>query len=118
LSLATLEEIARLAREVRFDAGDLLMREGEPGDRYLVLISGVVQVTQAGRRLRDLGPGDGLGEIALLRPTPRTATARARTEVRAYALDASAFIAAVSRHRIAWARAQSLVEERLAVVAD
>jgi hypothetical protein len=118
LPLASLEELARAASDVHFADGELLMREGEAGDRYLVVKDGIVEVTQAGRPLRRCGPGEGVGEIALLRRATRTATVRARGEVSAYALDADAFIGAVTGHRVASARAESLIEERLAAGAD
>jgi MFS family permease len=118
LSLATLEELARSATSVAFDDDDILMKEGDVGDRYVVLLEGQVEVTQGGRRLRMCGPGDGLGEIALLRTARRTATVRAVGPVRACALNADEFIGAVSGHRVASARAAAIIDDRLAVGAD
>ena len=118
LPLGSLEELARAARDVGFVDGELLMREGDVGDRYLVIRDGFVEVTQDGHLLRECGPGEGVGEIALLRGSPRTATVRARGNVSAYELDRDAFIGAVTGHRVASARAESLIEERLAFGAD
>lgn len=113
LSLSALEDLARAAAPVSFAAGDVLMREGEPGDRYLVLTAGAVEVVQDGRPVRTCGPGEGVGEIALLRRVPRTATVRATAPTTTYALDAEAFVGAVTGHDIAAAAAEWLVSERL-----
>ena len=114
LPLTTLEDLARCAQPVTFAAGDYLMREGEPGDRYLVLTDGQVQVSQSSHVLRACGPGEGIGEIALLRRVPRTATVQAITVTEAYALHGGAFISAITGHRLVSASADSLITERLA----
>ena len=73
---AVLERLAREATAVRFAAGTVILREGDPGDRFYVVESGEVAIL--GRRF---GPGEAFGEIALLRDVPRTATATAVTDV-------------------------------------
>ncbi len=60
-------------------------------------------------------PGDSLGEIALLRSIPRTATVRALTTARLYALGRTAFLGAVSAHPAAGREAERVVGERLSV---
>jgi hypothetical protein len=113
LPLAGLERVAAGMRPARFDAGDALMREGEPGDRFLVIESGAIAVSQAGRELARLGPGDGVGEIALLRHVPRTATVTAVGPVEAWAIDSATFLAAVGGHAGSTAVAEEMVEQRL-----
>lgn len=113
MPLAMLEDLARAARVASFDPGEMLMREGEPGDRYLALTGGAVEVVRGGRVVRTCGPGDGVGEIALLRAVPRSATVRALAPTTAYALDSAAFLSAVTGHDVAAAAAESLVRERL-----
>jgi CRP-like cAMP-binding protein len=72
------EQLIRLAERMRreeIDAGVVLMREGEEGERFYVLLSGMVGVTQSHlgpRRL--LRPGDYFGEVAAAMDIPRTAT--------------------------------------------
>jgi CRP-like cAMP-binding protein len=89
------------------------MRKGEPGDHYLLVTEGELEVSDEGRLLRTCGPGDGVGEIALLRQVPRTATVVARTPVTAFAIDARAFLAAVSGPTAA-AAAEAVAAARLA----
>ncbi len=85
--LATLpgETLARLAKQmVREDipAGQAVVREGERGERFYVLLSGILAVSQSdlGPR-RVLRPGEYFGEVALALDMPRTASVRALTPV-------------------------------------
>ena len=68
---------ARLERE-EVAAGSTVVREGEPGHRFYVVLSGMLNVTQEslGER-RILRPGDAFGEVALAMGIPRTASVRA-----------------------------------------
>ncbi|MBI3750005.1 MAG: cyclic nucleotide-binding domain-containing protein, partial [Chloroflexi bacterium] len=95
LSLSVMEELAAVVRPIRYGDGEALLREGEPGDDYLIVAAGEVEVSQGGRVLQRLGPGQGVGEVALLRRVPRTATVRAIGPVEACALDGDAFLSAI-----------------------
>lgn len=114
LPLTAIEDLAARLMPVRFAAGDALMREGESGDRFLIIAEGEVDVTQGGQHLRACGPGEGVGEIALLRATTRTASVTARTEVLAEALSSRDFITVVCGFPSSDAVAQAVVAERLA----
>ena len=98
LSLSVIEEMAAVMRPVSYQDGDDLIREGDGGDEYLIITAGEVDVSQGGRALQRLGPGHGVGEIALLRRTPRTATVRAIGPVEACALPGDAFLSAITGH--------------------
>ncbi len=63
-------------------AGEVLGREGEDGDTFWLLLEGRVSVTIADHHLSDAGPGSILGELALLRHRPRTATVTAVEDCR------------------------------------
>jgi CRP-like cAMP-binding protein len=69
-----LAEIERLVDEIDVPAGSRLTREGAFGQEFFVIIEGSVRVERDGRELNTLGPGDFLGEIALLDGKPRSAT--------------------------------------------
>lgn len=95
LGAPELEELARALEEVRVPTGTAVVRERERGDRFFLIADGRVTVTVGGARVRRLGPGEGFGEIALLRSTRRTATVVARTDARLRALDRDHFLAVV-----------------------
>jgi MFS family permease len=96
LPLTAFERLAGALEPLEFQAGDTIIREGDQGDRFVVIDSGEVQVSVAGEPMSRLGHGAGVGEIALLRRSPRTATVTALTPVRAYGIACHAFVAAVS----------------------
>lgn len=72
-----LEQLARALVELRLSPGVAAVREGEPGDRFYIVAEGRVGVSRHGHPVRELGPGDSFGEIALLRGGARTATVTA-----------------------------------------
>jgi CRP/FNR family cyclic AMP-dependent transcriptional regulator len=72
-----IEEVGRLVDEVDVPAGRVLMREGDTGSEFFVVVSGTVGIDRGGTRIRTIGPGDFFGEIALLAEGPRSATATA-----------------------------------------
>lgn len=69
-----LQAIARRSTDVSFPAGEVLLREGEPGYEAFVIVDGAVEVSRGGREVAVLGAGDFFGELALLDRSPRTAT--------------------------------------------
>jgi putative peptide zinc metalloprotease protein len=78
-----------------FQAGETLVRQGEPGDAFYIVRAGSVEVVarQEGRsrRLSILGPGEFFGEVALLRNQPRTATVRGKTDGSVWRLERDDF---------------------------
>jgi CRP/FNR family cyclic AMP-dependent transcriptional regulator len=69
-----LAQIASVVDEVDLPDGKTIIREGDRGREFFVVAAGNLRVTRNGRKLRDLGPGDWAGEIALISDVPRTAT--------------------------------------------
>jgi CRP/FNR family cyclic AMP-dependent transcriptional regulator len=86
-----LRELAVQLDEVHLREGRVLVREGQPGREFFVLVDGAVRVSRNGRTVADLGAGDWFGEIALLRGGPRTATVTALTPIRVLVLTDRAF---------------------------
>jgi len=96
LPQATLEGLARALVPVEVGPGQAVIREGDHGDRFYVIETGSVEVTKEGRHVATLGPGDFVGEIALLRDVPRTATVTATSATVLQALERSQFLPAVT----------------------
>lgn len=109
----TLERLARSLSSMSVPAGAPVFCEGDRGDRFWIIERGRVAVTQAGSKLRELGPGDGFGEIALLRDIPRTATVTALTELDLKGLERDDFLAAVTTHGEASDQAEQVVDRFL-----
>jgi CRP-like cAMP-binding protein/Zn-dependent protease len=86
-----LAELLDYGEWVSFAPGDIIVKLGDPGDAFYAIGSGQVDVLKGRKLLGTLGPGDHLGEIALLLRVKRTATCRARTPVRAYRLTRKGF---------------------------
>lgn len=87
----SIETISHLAVPASFDAGAVLVRQGEPGDSFIVLIAGQASVEMDGRFIRSLDAGDFLGEIALIDGGPRTATVSATSAVEVLTVDRAGF---------------------------
>jgi CRP-like cAMP-binding protein len=82
LSEFDLAHVARAAVRVREPAGEMLIKEGEPGHEFLIVLEGQVDIGHGDQVVTTLGPGAYLGEIALLdERARRTVTAMARTPV-------------------------------------
>jgi CRP/FNR family transcriptional regulator, cyclic AMP receptor protein len=100
-----------------FEAGSVVVEEGANGLGFFVIESGKATVSVDGRQVRQLGPGDHFGEIALIADTPRTATITADLDTRCHTITRSDFRATVeSSPAIAWKLlenlARALVEAR------
>ncbi len=81
LSNKQLRKVADLAEVARFMAGATLVKQGEVGDSFYVVLTGQAKVVANGRTLNHLLPGDHFGEISLLDGGPRSASVVAETEM-------------------------------------
>jgi MFS family permease len=115
LSRATLESLAHALEPVHVPAGAAVVREGEVADKFFVIDTGLVEVTQGDRFLRREGPGEFFGEIGLLHDVPRTATVVAVDDTVLWTLDRRSFLDAVVGHQEARRAAEDIASMRLAV---
>jgi CRP-like cAMP-binding protein len=80
-----LDAVARVATERGFAAGETLMAEGDFGHSLFLIESGTAEALQKGTKVGDLGPGDVVGEVAVLASGRRIASVVATSPVQAIA---------------------------------
>jgi hypothetical protein len=112
LPAPAIEGLAAALSPVQLTAGTVLIRQGDPGDAYYAVAAGELDAFQDGHFLRRCGRGEGVGEIALLRAIPRTATVTAHTAATVYRLDPDLFLTEVLRHAPTRRRAEDIAEAR------
>ncbi len=81
LSQRHLRKVAEQATVKRFAPSSAIVRAGDAGDAFYVILDGAANVRRPGKRTIKLKPGDFFGELALLDAAPRVATVEAETEV-------------------------------------
>jgi CRP-like cAMP-binding protein len=92
------DELRRLSRrttQIPIPEGHVLVREGDPGLEFFIVVDGQAKVTRRGRKVGELGPGGFFGELALLIDRPRNATVTAVTPMEAIVLTRREFTAAL-----------------------
>jgi len=80
----TKQDLRRIASLADYDTakrGEVIVREGRRGNELYVIVTGQADVSRDGEVVATLGAGDYFGELAVLRPAPRTATVTATTDV-------------------------------------
>ncbi|HEY5700172.1 MAG TPA: MFS transporter [Acidimicrobiales bacterium] len=95
-------------------AGSDLCRQGGRGDSFFVIVAGEADVIGDGETVASIGPGAGVGEIALLRDVPRTATVRARENLVVMEIERQVFLEVVTGHSTTHEAANEVVAQHLA----
>jgi CRP-like cAMP-binding protein len=86
-----LRAVAKAARIGQVPKNSRIMTEGDDGDTMYVILAGSARVSRNGRKLATLGPGDTVGELALLSKGPRTATVVAQSDMEVASISRRAF---------------------------
>jgi MFS family permease len=107
-----LETLAAVLERVQVLPGEVIVRQGEEGDKFYAIADGEVAVSVDGKPLTSLRRGEGFGEVALLRNAPRNATVTAIGPVTLFALNAASFLAVVGGHAATRRRADDIVAKR------
>lgn len=90
----TEDELARvgsIADEIDLDAGRRLAKESAPGQEFVVVVEGTAEVRRGDEVINTIGPGDFVGEIAIVTGQPRTASVIATSTVHALVIESHAF---------------------------
>ena len=88
---SALEDIGRLADEVDVPDGYAIVREGTFGEQFVLIVEGRVRIERGGRTVRTMGPGEFLGEIALIDHGRTTATATSEGPAKLFVLSHQGF---------------------------
>jgi hypothetical protein len=113
LPAPALEGLAAALSPLAVQSGQTLIRQGDEGDRCYAIVEGQLDVTLDGRYVRTVTRGDLVGEIALLRYVPRTASVTAATDCAVLVLTREAFLTAVVGHAPTHAIANQATDARL-----
>jgi predicted MFS family arabinose efflux permease len=114
LPVPSIEYLASRVDTHPVPAGTDLCRQGDPGDSFFVIVDGEADVIGDGETVRTVGPGAGVGEIALLRDIPRTATVRARENLVVMEIGRDVFLEVVAGHSTTNDAADEVVAQHLA----
>ena len=113
LSKRELGQVAAIADEIDLPEGKVLMREGERGREFYVLLDGEAEVSRRGKKVATRRAGEFFGEIALVSSLPRTATVTTRASVRALVIRDVEFRALLQRTPAIALKVLNAVAERL-----
>jgi hypothetical protein len=105
-----LEAVARAAEHVDVAAGEVVIEEGEVGDRFYAVAAGCFSIVRRGEHIRDARRGSCFGEVALLADVPRTATVSATEPGRLLAVERRPFLVAVTGRDSALSAAWDFVQ--------
>ncbi len=108
-----LEQLASNLLPQTASEGDVIVRQGEEGDRVYLIADGEVEVSIDGRAVRRMGSDEFFGEIALLRDVPRSATVTSTRTTKLFALQRSLFLEAVTGHSQSRDVAEHVAQELL-----
>ena len=102
LSVSQVKLLAFTSELFDYEDGDFLCRQGEPPDAIYVIMQGHVEVLEVSGEtpllLATMGPGDLIGEMAVLRSTHRSATVQAISSVRALKLTNERFLELITNN--------------------
>ena len=104
--------VALLADEIDMPEGRELTHQGRRGHEFMILVAGAADVQRDGKVINKLGPGDFVGEIALVTGRSRTATVATRTPSRVLVINAPAFRGLLARAPTIQSRVMDAVAER------
>jgi cytochrome P450 len=95
------DDVERIGRAVRMERhvreGELICAAGEVADRWWVVVDGVADVTVGGLYMASIGPGESIGELALLDGAARAADVTAQTDMVLHEVDGAAFLDGLSQ---------------------
>jgi len=117
LPQAEVETVAAKLQTVTVPAGDVIVRQGAPADKFFIIVEGEVEVVHEqdgqARQLATLGDGQFFGEMAILRDTPRMATVRATKDTTLFAMERDSFRSLVAQSMGTTQDFDKVIQQRL-----
>jgi CRP-like cAMP-binding protein len=113
LEQAELASLAERTRELTVATGAEVIHEGDQGSEFFVITAGSLEIRIGGRTVNVLGPGDFLGELALMFGAPRNASAIALEPTTLLALDKDDFTALMGEHPALESTVLAVVAQRM-----
>lgn len=110
-----LEFVLEHAEHRWFPQRAAIIQQGDPGDRFYILLEGAARVVRDGATIASLGPGDFFGETALLLDMPRNATVQASEHALTWSITRAAFQRLVGGHLLANPQTQQEILRRMRV---
>lgn len=107
------EAVARSLKERVYEPGAVIVKQGDPGIGFFLIVDGQVEVSHDGHHIRDMGPGEFFGELALLEERARTATVTAKARTRCLQLVRWDFRALLKEHPDMAVKLLEVVVQRL-----
>lgn len=98
LSKSEVKSLAQLMTAVNINSGKTVVREGDVGREFMIILDGTASVSREGKKLATLGPGDFFGEMSLLGSGPRSATVTAETDLILEALNRREFASMLDKN--------------------
>ncbi len=113
ISKKHLRSIIQATTEMQVAAGKTLVKEGDLGRHLYVIVEGTASVTQKGRKIASMGPGDFFGELAFLDHAPRSATVTATSDMKVMVLGPQELDVLVDREPVLGKRMLQQAAKRL-----
>ena len=98
LTKRQLKAVAKVSSEVHYASGEVILRELDSGQNLVIISVGTAKVVHGGRVLATVGPGDVIGEMAIIDGEPRSATITADSVVEGIAIYRTAFLRLLDEH--------------------
>lgn len=110
--------VAAIGTERRIESGEVIFRDGDPGESVLIVLDGWVRCTRNGEEITEIGPGETFGLMSFLDQGPRNVDAVAAGPVRLFVLERSALMGIVDQRPRIMKGMYSVMSRHLRSVVD
>jgi uncharacterized protein YhbP (UPF0306 family) len=114
------ESLSAILQTMKADAGEVIVREGGPADKFFIVIEGEVEVLRGenATEIARLGPGHFFGEVAIMRDLPRSATVKATQPTTLLSMERDTFRDLVAQSLGTTAEFDQVIQARLRALGE